>query len=391
MIFFPSKCKRFPLLGLLALASLAQSAASLLPQPRILIVIADNNQSSGSNTDLSALHAAFDTLAPPQPFDVVVVKSATEPAGGITPALNRGIALSTTVTVASMAFSGIPVNLGDYCQVWDLRFVSNCTALTCASTINASDQALYAAFLAGGGKMFLNGENAGYEGRNNGLTQFLTSIGTGAPFLNPSTETGTNVWNVFQPDPYGFPTTLNNLPALGNAPQPTVPGWYDICPACSGWGSSHPIAARINGGVTEAFMFGFTPSELAGGVGRVMTAFDWNGFWLFQQAENVPVYQNIYAWLGTCEVRFTVTKAANVSAAAVGSQFNYLLCVSNSGEVPLNQLIYDTLPPCIGFVSSSPPPAGNSGQYYWWSPGSIPIGGSACVTLTVQASSLACP
>src|SRR5688572_30571450 len=143
------------------LASLLPAAASLSPQPRILVIIADNNQVSGANTVLTAMNAAFGSLVPPQPFDVVVVKSASEPAGGISPALNRGIALSTTVTVASMAFSGVPVSLADYCQVWDLRFSSTCTALTCASTINATDRALYSAFLQGGGRMFLNGENAG--------------------------------------------------------------------------------------------------------------------------------------------------------------------------------------------------------------------------------------
>ena len=375
----------------LGLVSGLSGAASLSPQPKILVILADDSQVSGALTDLSALHAAFDSLSPPQLFDVVVVKSATEPAGGIQPALNRGIALSNTVTTASMSFTGVPVNLADYCQVWDMRFRTGCSSLTCSGTITPSDMALYQGFLATGGRMFLNGENAGYEGRNNGLTQFLTSIGTGAPFLNPGSETGTNIWNIFPPDPYNFSTLLNNLPGLGNTPQPTVPGWYDVCGTCSGWGSSHPLAERNNAGAIEAFMFGFTPAELAGGVGRVAVAFDWNGFILFQQVENTPTYQNIYTWLGNCTIRYEVTKTSSLANVVVGQPYSYTLCVENTGSMPLNQLIYDTLPACISFVSSTPAPAGSSGQYYWWNPGPIALSATVCVTVNVQAASLACP
>ncbi len=374
-----------------ALSTRLSGAASLSPLPKILVILADDNQASGALTALAAMHLALDSLVPPQPFDVVVVKNATEPAGGITPALNRGIANSNTVTVATMTFTGVPITIAEYCQVWDLRFETGCSALTCSATIPAGDQIMYANFLRGGGSLFLNGENQGFEGRNNGLTQFLTTIGTGAAFTNPGSVGGTTIWNIFPADPLGFSTILNNLPGLGNTPQPTVPGWYDICGTCSGWGSSHPIAAVLNGGVTQAFMFAMLPNELIGGAGRVMVDFDFNGFWLFQQVLNAPVYQNIYTWLGNCQVRYNVSKVANVANITVGNTFNYTLCLQNTGAATLNQVIYDTLPPCVAFVSSVPAPTGNTGNYYWWNPGAIVTGTGTCVTITVQAASLACP
>ncbi len=332
-------------------------------------------------------------MTPAQPYDVVVVKSATEGTGSIGPALSRGKAVSNTVAVGSMTFTGVPVVLADYCQIWDMRFDLGNNPTPTANTIDAATQQLYADFVAAGGRLYLNGENAGYESRNNGLTQLLTQLGTGAPFVNPGSETGTNTWNIFPytSDPRTFPTILNNLPGIGGIPQPTVPGWYNICSTCSGWGSSHPLAARLNGGVTEAFMFGFLPSDLRAGVGRVIVAFDWNGFVLFQQVANVPVFQNIYAWLGGCDTRYTVSKTSSVASVNIGSNYSYILCVQNTGSSTLNQILYDTLPACSSFVSSVPTATGHSGQYYWWTPPSITAGTGMCVTVTVQAANLGCP
>ncbi len=87
--------------------------------------------------------------------------------GQVTNARNHLTGLGHTVT-----FSGS--TLGDYSsydQVWDLRYSSN---------LGASDVTAMGSYLASGGRMYMTGENSGFDSnRNNSLVSFLTSVGAG--------------------------------------------------------------------------------------------------------------------------------------------------------------------------------------------------------------------
>ena len=76
--------------------------------------------------------------------------------------------------------SAIPVNLGGYSQVWDIRFSNN-------FGLTAAQQSQYLGFLQGGGGMFLMGENFGFMARNNSVLDFIALAGGGTiGFVTPN-------------------------------------------------------------------------------------------------------------------------------------------------------------------------------------------------------------
>ncbi|MCG2841156.1 PEPxxWA-CTERM sorting domain-containing protein [Sandaracinobacter sp. RS1-74] len=76
--------------------------------------------------------------------------------------------------------SGIPADFASYDQVWDIRF-SNVFALS------AQEQAGYVSYLAGGGGMFVMGENSSFMSRNNSVLSLINLAGGGAlGFVTPS-------------------------------------------------------------------------------------------------------------------------------------------------------------------------------------------------------------
>lgn len=90
---------------------------------------------------------------------------------------------------------GVPGgSLATYKQIWDIRF-NNTTPLT------PSDVTAYQTFLAGGGSLFLMGENAGFATRNATLQSFVTTMGGGTVTLSTpaNTQTVNPPFNVFPP------------------------------------------------------------------------------------------------------------------------------------------------------------------------------------------------
>lgn len=84
-------------------------------------------------------------------------------------------AVGNTVTVSS----GIPADFLPYSQIWDIRF-SNTFAIT------ADERADYIAFLAGGGGMFVMGENSGFASRNDSIFALINEAGGGdLEFVTP--------------------------------------------------------------------------------------------------------------------------------------------------------------------------------------------------------------
>ena len=76
--------------------------------------------------------------------------------------------------------------LGDYStfdQVWDLRFNAN---------LGASDITAMGSYLSGGGRMYLSGENSGFDAtRNNSLVNFIGAVGGGSLSLAGGSFRGT--------------------------------------------------------------------------------------------------------------------------------------------------------------------------------------------------------
>jgi uncharacterized protein with beta-barrel porin domain len=90
----------------------------------------------------------------------------------------------TTNLTSSLSTAGFTVSngtslpaLASFKEVWDLEY--NNTVLT------APNSAAYLAYLQAGGTLFLNGENLGFQTRNNSLLAFLATAGGGA-FSSPA-------------------------------------------------------------------------------------------------------------------------------------------------------------------------------------------------------------
>jgi hypothetical protein len=143
---------------------------------------------------VAAAIAALPMMASAGPVLIVNNAAGTSEAG-TTNAITTNLsalhaAAGNTVTIVS----DLPASLAGYSQVWDIGFDNN-AALTVA------DQALYTAYLAGGGGVFLMGENASFMSRNNSILALIASLGGGsigfngcfdgvqtvrAPFNNPN-------------------------------------------------------------------------------------------------------------------------------------------------------------------------------------------------------------
>ena len=74
-------------------------------------------------------------------------------------------------------------NPGDYsgfAQIWDIRFSNN-------FALSTSEQDAYVNYLAGGGGMFVMGENSSFMARNNSVLSLISSAGGGSlSFVTPS-------------------------------------------------------------------------------------------------------------------------------------------------------------------------------------------------------------
>ncbi|ARS28896.1 autotransporter outer membrane beta-barrel domain-containing protein [Sphingomonas sp. KC8] len=73
------------------------------------------------------------------------------------------------VTLAAQP-TGVLSSLGDFDQVWDLRFMD---------ALSVEDNGAYLSYLQNAGGLFLIGEHAGFADRNNSLVSFITAAGGG--------------------------------------------------------------------------------------------------------------------------------------------------------------------------------------------------------------------
>jgi hypothetical protein len=83
--------------------------------------------------------------------------------------------LAAKLTTASFTVTtnvGVPAgSLATYQQIWDTRFNQ--------IVLSAPEISAYTTYLAGGGNLFLMGENTGFNTRNNSIVSFIAAVGGG--------------------------------------------------------------------------------------------------------------------------------------------------------------------------------------------------------------------
>ena len=115
-----------------------------------------------------------------------------------------GYAVTTNVGVPGGSLAG-------YSQVWDIRY-NNTTPLT------GSDITAYIGYMAGGGSLFVMGENTGFVTRNNTIVTLISSAGGGSV----SVTTPNNNENIFAP--FSGPNAVSTITFLAAAGIPSPPG-----------------------------------------------------------------------------------------------------------------------------------------------------------------------
>jgi hypothetical protein len=95
--------------------------------------------------------------------------------------------LSNKLTTAGFTVTsnaGVPGgSLATYQQIWDTRFNQ--------IVLSASDITAYTTYLAGGGNLFLLGENTGFATRNNSIISFIAAVGGGTITVTSPSNTVT--------------------------------------------------------------------------------------------------------------------------------------------------------------------------------------------------------
>jgi FG-GAP-like repeat len=120
-------------------------------------------------------------LPPPLPQALIVHDG--------TPGLEADVVANLTGHLTGKGFTvttnvGLPGSLVGNQQVWDVRY-NNSTPLT------ASDITAYKAYLAGGGSLFVMGENTGFVTRDNSIIALVSSAGGGTMILTEAANAAT--------------------------------------------------------------------------------------------------------------------------------------------------------------------------------------------------------
>jgi hypothetical protein len=219
--------------GVLAVASFALAASAWAGN--VLIV---NGSSTTSETDTTA--------------DITAHLTMLETAAG------------NTVTVDDQP----PATLAGIDEVWDIRF-SNSSPLT------ASDQSLYLAFLQGGHRMFVMGENAGFPTRNASVIAFIASAGGGSLTFVVPTQTQAVI------PPFTLPNPVSTITYRASGGT-TTPGTGVFATSAGGQGSA----------------ISYSPGQLSGAPGATLVAvFDVNFMQAGESADEVAFFKNLIGFI----------------------------------------------------------------------------------------------
>lgn len=167
------------------------------------------------------------------------------------------VAAGHTVTVSDP----VPGSLAGFAQVWDIRFAN-------AAPLTAGNITLYVSYMAGGGKMFVMGENSFFGTRNTSVLALITSAGGGT--LTFTTPASTETVN----PPFNSPNAVSTVTYC-------APG------GTTGFGTGQFITSSGGSGAGVGFAVGTLVNALAGSLAVI---FDVN---FMQNTCNPPNDQNL--------------------------------------------------------------------------------------------------
>lgn len=179
--------------------------------------------------------------------------------------------LSNKLTTAGFTVTsnaGVPGgSLATYEQIWDTRFNQ--------IPLSASDITAYTTYLAGGGNLFLMGENSGFATRDNSIVSFIATVGGGSIALT----TPNNTVTVLAPFASGITNPFTFLAANGTHST----------------GSYGAIAVDASN-IAPAIVYG--PGSLtATPAGSLIVVFDVNFLGTTSDANSQQLTRNLIAYL----------------------------------------------------------------------------------------------
>jgi hypothetical protein len=177
--------------------------------------------------------------------------------------------LHTAVGNVVTVVDGVPVSFAGYQQVWDIRF-DNSGALG-AGTISQ-----YVSYLAGGGGMFVMGENSFFATRNSSVISLIGAAGGGSlTFTTPG-----DAQTVFSP--FTGPNAVSSIN-------------YSAAGGVTTFGTGQWITSNASGGTGVAFGVGSLSNASAGALTAI---FDVNFMQTSANAQSVALTKNLIGFVG---------------------------------------------------------------------------------------------
>lgn len=268
----------------------------------------------------------------------------------------RDILVSAGHTVTTVDVGGTLIcpseTWENFDQVWDMRFLNDNSFLCTAPPTDRFDyfapcwRAKAVSYLENGGSLFLQGENAGFASRNDGIYDFLRAIGAvDGLFTDCAGADGNDV------GPGSTTYCCTTLPGLlqyhtdftGGIPLSRMSG-ESFLAVSTGWNTAN---------VPRGLLTGWSGAQLSGlsvpadQRGRLLVSWDIS-MWLFSQYEGMPEKQAMTAqfppaaaaWLAEDAPR--ISKSAAPSSVNVGDTVTFTLTVSSGGDAGLVEAFEET-------------------------------------------------
>lgn len=236
--------------------------------------------------------------------------------------------------------TAVGLTLDPFDQVWDTRF-TNCVTSPGAvdeSTMQPSDMIALANYVAAGGSLYLQGENSGFNSRNESVVSFLnTYINDGASIPYPSVYVNSVAYPI---DPVGGAQAENfheDFWSIASV-DTTYPGGFDYA---NGTGSGIPVTRIFNPGTArdETFAIAFDHAQIqpSRARGKVFANFEFNMLTAISTSTNNRNFVANVADFLTPDPLLRLRKSANPKTLRVGQNTTFtIVATNNSGTVLTN-------------------------------------------------------
>jgi uncharacterized repeat protein (TIGR01451 family) len=292
-------------------------------------------------------------------------------------------------TAANGFYSSLPGEnldyLNQFCEVFDLRFMSypnyqTCSAAGRSDVITTSgannDGQIYLNYMAQGGHLIIVGDNSGFCNRDSSILSFMGQAVPGCNLGFPNVTSSTDQpWTTFNAPLQG---AYNTLTTYGT----DYPGWILSGSICG--------ATALTTNSDEVLDMLWTSKQLSSGNGQLELSLHTNAL-AEQMTGYIPYWQNVYAINSIC-FNYTVTKTVAPSQVCVGQAVTFTICMTNTGTktIPSPQ-ITDPLPSCLTYTGSNPSSTQSGSTIIFNGLPNIPAGQSDCVSVFVSPNSVNCP